>query len=137
MSNADEIRWQQRLATFGNALSELTAACERSDYTNLERSGLVQTFEFSFALAWKTLKDLLFYEGYDERTPRAVIRRSFAAGYLGEDDCETLIDALKKRNLLSHTYRQELALEAEALIKDHYHPALLRLHQFLTVKQTS
>ncbi len=137
MSNTDEIRWQQRLETLGAALPELTDACGKPDYTDLERAGLVQTFEFSFELAWKTLKDLLFYEGYDEKTPRAVIRRSFEAGYFGEDDCETLIDAMEKRNLLIHTYSQELVLEVEGLIKNHYHPALIRLHEFLTVKRFS
>ena len=131
MSNLDEARWMQRLESFENALSQLTNACAITDYSDLERAGLVQTFEFSFELAWNTLKDLLFFEGYDEKVPRSIIRKSFEAGYLGEDDCEALLDALDKRNLLSHTYRKELALEAEALIRNSYHPALLRLHATL------
>ena len=77
MSNTDEIRWQQRLENFGKAISQLETACSRDEYSDLERAGLVQMFEFSFELAWKTLKDLLFSEGYDEKTPRSVIRRSF------------------------------------------------------------
>jgi len=64
MSNADEIRWRQRLDNFSHALAQLSAACNQPGYTDLERSGLVQTFEFTFELAWKTLQDLLFYEGY-------------------------------------------------------------------------
>ena len=48
--------------------------------------------------------------------PRAAIRRSFEADYIDEDDCETLLDALEKRNLLSHTYWNDVAREAEALI---------------------
>ncbi len=134
MSNSDEVRWLQRLESFAIAQSSLTAACRQSDYTDLERAGLAQTFESSFELAWKTLKDLLLHEGYDENTPRAVIRRSFEAGYLGEADCETLLDALDKRNLLAHIYRRKLAEEAESLIKQRYHPALLRLHETLTTK---
>ena len=90
MSNADEIRWRQRLDNFSNALDQLSAACGQPDYTDLERSGLVQTFEFSFELAWKTLQDLLFYEGYEAQSPRPVIRQSFVAGCLDENDCETL-----------------------------------------------
>lgn len=43
----------------------------------------------------------------------------------------TLLDALEKRNLPSHTYRKESALEAETLIKAYYHPALARLHATL------
>ena len=128
MSNTDEIRWQQRLDNFSKALSQLDDACERDSYTDLERAGLVQIFEFSFELAWKVLKDLLFYEGYDLITPREVIRKSFEVNYIVEDDCEIFLDALKKRNLLSHTYNEELALQSEALIRCQYHPMLLRLH---------
>ncbi|MYJ59854.1 MAG: nucleotidyltransferase [Synechococcus sp. SB0672_bin_6] len=135
MSNADEIRWRQRLDSFSNALAQLSAACNQPSYTDLERSGLVQTFEFSFELAWKTLQDLLFYEGCVPKTPRAAIRQGFAADYLDEKDCETLLDALDKRNLLSHTYRKELALEAETLIKTCYHPALTRLHATLQAQR--
>ena len=131
MSNTDEIRWQQRLDNFGKALSQLDEACEQDSYTNLERAGLVQTFEFSFELAWNVLKDLLFYEGYDVKTPREVIRKSFEVDYIDESDCETLLDALEKRNLLSHTYREEVALQSEALIRCQYHPMLLRLHTTL------
>ena len=104
-------------------------------YTDLERSGLVKTFEFSYELAWKTLKDLLSYEGYDAESPRAVFRQSFEARYLEENDCETFIDALNKRNRLSHTYNETLAQEAEELIKFRYLPILLKLHQKLESKR--
>ena len=137
MSNTDEIRWQQRLDNFGKALSQLDEACEQDSYTNLERAGLVQTFEFSFELAWNVLKDLLFYEGYDIKVPREVIRKSFEVDYLDEGDCEIFLDALGKRNLLSHTYQEEVALQAETLIKDQYHPMLQRLHATLEKKRST
>lgn len=134
MSNADEMRWKQRLESFGNALSQLTEACDRDGYDNLERAGLIKTFEFCFELCWNVLKDLLFYEGYDVKVPREAIRRCFEVDYIDEHDCETLLDALDARNLLSHAYRKSFALEAETLIKDRYHPVLLRLHASLSAK---
>ena len=129
MSSSDERRWQQRLDNFGTALAQLTSACERERYDDLERAGLIKTFEFCFELSWNVLKDLLFYEGYDEKVPRAAIRKGFEVDYLDENDCETLLDALDKRNLLSHTYRSDVAQQAEGLIKKRYHPVLLRLHR--------
>ena len=135
MSNSDEIRWQQRLANFRKAMAQLEAACDLEDYSDLERAGLVQTFEFSFELGWKTLKDLLFYEGYDEKTPRDVIRRAFEAGHLSEEDTETALNALDKRNLLSHTYDEETAEEAVSLIREQYAPMLCRLRDKLLEKQ--
>ena len=63
MSTTDKIRWQQRWENFGKALSQLKVACGKDDYSDLERAGLVQMFEFSFELSWKVLKDLLFFQG--------------------------------------------------------------------------
>ena len=136
MSNSDERRWQQRLDNFGTALAQLTNACERERYDDLERAGLIKTFEFCFELSWKVLKDLLFYEGYEVKVPRAVIRKSFEVDYIDENDCETLLDALDKRNLLSHTYWRKVAREAETLIKERYHAVLLRLYRTLDTKRT-
>ena len=135
MSNTDEIRWRQHLESFGKAMAQLEAACSKEEYNDLERAGLVQMFEFSFELAWKTLKDLIFSEGYDEKTPRSVIRRSFEVEYLSEDDAEAFLDALKKRNLLSHTYEEEVAKKALELIKKTYFPILQRTYHFLEDKQ--
>ena len=134
MTNTDERRWRQRLESFGAALARLDEACEQASYTNLERAGLVQTFAFSYELGWKVLKDLLFHEGHDLNSPREVIRRSFESGYIGEDDCETFLDAVGKRNTLSHAHRDEVAREAEALIKGRYHPMLRRLRRTLERK---
>ena len=136
MSNSDERRWQQRLNNFQTALAQLTNACEREQYDDLERAGLIKTFEFCFELSWKVLKDLLFYDGHDVKMPRAVFRKSFEGDYIGENDCETLLDALEKRNLLSHTYWGDAAREAEALIKKRYHPVLQRLYRTLDAKRT-
>ena len=134
MSSTDETRWKQRLASFGRALARLNEACAQESYSNLERAGLIKTFEFCFELSWKVLKDLLFYEGYEEKVPRSAIRRSFEVEYIDEQDCELLLEALEKRNTMSHTYRESVAHEAETLIKNRYHPVLVRLHATLSAK---
>ena len=136
MSSSDERRWQQRLDNFGTALAQLTSACERERYDDLERAGLIKTFEFCFELSWNVLKDLLFYEGYDEKVPRAAIRKGFEVDYLDENDCETLLDALDKRNLLSHTYRSDVARGCGDPDQGALPPGLLlRLHRTLDAKR--
>ncbi|MCH8539461.1 MAG: nucleotidyltransferase substrate binding protein [Opitutales bacterium] len=129
MSNADPIRWQQRLQQFEKASGLLFEALERSvfELSQLEQEGVIQRFEYTFELAWKTLKDLLFYEGFDLKSPRDVIRQAFTSEYLNEEDTEQMIDALNKRNLLSHTYEEATAREALTEIQDNYAPALHRL----------
>ena len=131
MVHSDEIRWQQRWANFSKALAQLEAACDLETYSDLERAGLVQMFEFSFELAWKTLKDLLYYQGIQAPTPREALRAAFEAGLLGEGDCAVLLDALAKRNLLSHTYEERTAQEAVGLIRERYTPTLSRLREEL------
>ncbi len=131
MSDTDEKRWKQRLENFGTDLENLSEACEQDTYTNLERAGLIKTFEICFELSWNVLKDLLFYEGFQEKVPRAFIQRSLETGYINASDCELLLQCLKNRNVLSHAYRKDQAIEAENLIKQHYFPVLARLHSTL------
>ena len=137
MANSDEIRWQQRLENFGKALAQLESACNQDEYSDLERAGLVQMFEFTMELAWNTLKDLLFYEGFDTKTPREAIRKAFETEYLTEEETETLLDALSKRNVLSHTYEQKTAKEAERLVKDVFMPVFRALYDRLQRKRHS
>ncbi len=83
------------------------------------------------------MKDLLFYEGYDVKSPREVVRKSFEMEYINEDDSEVFLEAIRKRNLLSHTYEEKTAREAESLIKEQYYPLLRRIYNTLESKRTS
>ena len=131
MSSDHEIRWEQRFDNLVKAVSALTRACRQHDYSELERAGLIKEFEICFELSWKVLKDLLFYEGYETKSPREVIRKSFESGKIDENDCEVFLEILKSRNLLAHVYEKELSLKAEGLIKNRYHPIFLRLCELL------
>lgn len=128
------LRWKQRLENLKKAHLRLTKACAQISYNELELAGLIQTFEFSFELTWKTLKDLLEFEGYDAASPRSVIRTALEANHLSSSQCETLLDALGKRNLLTHTYDEENALEAQALILEEFEPVITEITQYLTKK---
>ena len=134
MSNADEIRWQQRFDNFQKAFLLLKEALEEKpidEYSKLEQEGIIQRFEYTFELAWKTIKDKLFYEGYDEKTPRAVIRRAFEVEFITEEDTEIWLDSLDKRNILSHTYNEDAAREALEAIRDNYYPVIEQVYQSL------
>jgi len=134
MSNADEIRWQQRFDNFQKAFLLLKEALEEkpiNEYSKLEQEGIIQRFEYTFELAWKTIKDKLFYEGYDEKTPRAVIRRAFEVEFITEEDTEIWLHSLDKRNILSHTYNEDAAREALEAIRDNYYPVIKQVYQSL------
>lgn len=120
MSN--ENRWLQRLQNLNKAFKRLEDACAQGAYTELEAAGLVQTYEFTFELCWKTMKDKLTFEGYDVASPREVIKKAFDMGLLS--DVDQWMEALESRNLFSHTYDNEIARQATALIKDKFEPTL-------------
>ncbi len=54
-----DVRWKQRFQNFDRAFVLLREALERGPaaLSPLEKEGVIQRFEYSFELAWKTLKD--------------------------------------------------------------------------------
>ena len=123
-----ELRWRQRLASLQRVLIQLQAAlvAHASDPENeLIGMAVIKAYEFSFELGWKTLKDLLAYEGIDAPLPRQVIREAFAANLVR--DGQIWIDMLEQRNLMAHTYDIERAQRALTLIQGSFAPALLEL----------
>ncbi|ENM3849499.1 nucleotidyltransferase [Vibrio cholerae] len=127
-------RWKQRLQNLSKAQSRLQKACEQESYNDLELAGLVQTFEFSFELMWKTLKDLLEFEGFDAASPRSVLRTALEAQHISSLQCEVLLEALMKRNLLAHTYDESNVLQAQQLIVQHFAPVIAQVTQYLEEK---
>ncbi len=121
------MNWQKRLGSFSKACKELEEACAQGTYNKLERGGLIQAFEFTFELAWKTSKDWLEWQGYSVRSPREVLRTLSETGLLPPPTVETLLDALSKRNWPAHTYTESLAQTAVSLIRNDYFPALKKL----------
>ncbi|HET6990945.1 MAG TPA: nucleotidyltransferase substrate binding protein, partial [Bacteroidia bacterium] len=80
MDNKD-IRWEQRFSNFKKALAKLGEVTEhkkKSELSELEIEGLIQRFEYTYELAWKTLQDLLQDKGYQDIIgPNPVIEQAF------------------------------------------------------------
>lgn len=124
-----QLRWQLRFKNFSSALTELKLAVEKDEYTVLERSGLIQLFEISFELAWKTMKDLLEYEGYDVKSPRGTIKQAFQNEIIS--DGELWLKLLDGRNMYAHIYSQGMAKSVVHDIKIVFMPLLLELETTL------
>lgn len=70
----------------------------------------IQRFEFSIELFWKALKKKLLYDyGVDAQSPKTVLQQAYINQLISDE--KIWLDMLKDRNLTSHTYNQELALE--------------------------
>jgi nucleotidyltransferase substrate binding protein (TIGR01987 family) len=133
MNQKPDIRWKQRFQNFDRAFVLLREALENGPDTlnQLEKEGVIQRFEFSFELAWKTLKDFMEQDGFvfATITPRQVLKDAFAAKIL--PDGQVWIDMLDHRNLLSHTYNLAKFEEAVKMVHEQYLDAFDQLHEFL------
>jgi nucleotidyltransferase substrate binding protein (TIGR01987 family) len=131
MGTAD-IRWHQRFENLQRALGQLEAAiAAHAEAPGNELIGMavIKGYEFSFELSWKTLKDLLNYNGIDADLPREAIKQAFAYGLIEEG--QIWIDMLERRNLMAHTHDRSRADRAIALVVDRFWPALRRLREQL------
>jgi nucleotidyltransferase substrate binding protein (TIGR01987 family) len=132
-----DIRWKQRFENFQKALRLLEEPYQRdrSSLSDLEKEGIVQRFEITFELGWKTLKDYLVFNGviFEQITPRSVIKQGFSSQILGEG--QVWIEMLDRRNLLAHIYDEVLLDETVEFIAARYLPVFRQLQTFL--KKTS
>ena len=125
----EDIRWKQRFQNFDKAFSMLSEFMAKGDLNKFEEQGLVQCFEYTFELSWKTMKDYLELSGFSVKSPRETIQTAFQNGMIA--DGHTWIDALDKRNIMAHTYNETTAREAVDLIRTKYYLLLKQLHDFL------
>ncbi len=127
----DTPRWIYRFRNFQRAYTLLRQAMEQEaerGLTQLEKEGVIQRFEYSIELAWKTLKDYLEHQSVllPQVTPRAVIREAFSARII--DDGQVWMDALDARNRISHTYDIKQFERVIDDIKQRYLPAMEALY---------
>jgi len=106
----NDIRWEQRFSNYQKALGQLQKFIDKGELSELEKQGLIKAFEYTYELAWNTLKDFLEFSGQtDIYGSRDAIRKAFELGLI--ENGESWMDMLKSRNTTSHTYNEEVAEE--------------------------
>ena len=132
MSSPDS-RWMQRFDNFKRALAQLRKAAvlagERK-LTELEQQGMIQAFEFTHELAWKTLKDFLEASGVTELYGSVkATRAAFSRGLI--ENGEVWMEMIQSRNRSVHAYDQATADQIAADILASYVTEFDRLEQRL------
>ena len=113
-TEAAHLRWQQRFDNYQKALSQLRKFIAQDDLNELEEQGLIQSFEYTHELAWKTLKDFLQNRGNHEiYGSRDATREAFKLGLI--EDGEGWMLMIQDRNQTSHTYN---LVTAKAIVKN-------------------
>ena len=123
MDDLKNTRWRQRFQNFEKAFVQLEKAVDRyPDLSDLEKEGLIQRFEYTFELAWKTMKDYLESQNVAVKFPRDTIKQAFHYELIIDGD--VWMDMLENRNLIAHTYNEENFRLAVASITGSYFAAL-------------
>jgi nucleotidyltransferase substrate binding protein (TIGR01987 family) len=79
---------------------------------------VIQRFEFTFELLWKTLKQALLILWIERNSPREVLIESFKQWLI--DDLEFFLLLKDVRNQTSHTYEENLARDIYEFIIKNY-----------------
>lgn len=125
---AEDVRWKQRFTNYRKALSQMKRFVDKGDLSELEEQGMIKSFEYTFELAWKTLKDFLEFSGqtgiYGSRN---AIQRAFQLDLI--EDGKGWMEMLKSRNKTSHTCNEETAKEICAAVVSEYYEFFCQLEE--------
>lgn len=119
-------RFEERKKDYQSALRKLEEALIENINELPENTkqiiidGVLHRFEFTFELAWKTIKDYLEYMGITDRTgsPRENIQQAFKQGII--EDGEIWIKIMLSRNEISHLYDEKASRRIYQEIKENY-----------------
>ena len=102
-------RFIERQAEVRNAAARLQEAVAQPE-SSIVRDAVIQRFEFSFELVWKTLKLYLERQGHECGGPRPTLKKAFAEGLIATpEEADVWLQMLDDRNLTSHAYDEALA----------------------------
>jgi len=113
-----------KINNFERALKRLEEAVKKAK-DDLDKDGVIQRFEFTIELLWKSFKAILNYLGIECYSPRSCIKEAFKADIIGDD--EIILDMLNDRNISSHVYSETTSEEIFRRIKEIYLDYLLKL----------
>lgn len=125
---------ENKFDNFNNAvkrLNEANIAYKKDKSDTLYRDSLIKRFEFTFELAWKTLREFLFAQGYSltVASPKNVIAFAYREGFLNSE--EIWLDMLDARNSTVHDYDDELSDKIADDISNRYCKELQKLCKFI------
>jgi nucleotidyltransferase substrate binding protein (TIGR01987 family) len=110
-SASKQLRFEDALYNYRRAYERFVEALDRR--ADLEKEGFgdifldlaVKRFEFTYEMAWKTIKRYLDYEGIEARFPRACFKEAYSQKLI--TDQQVWLDMIEQRNLSSHVYNQD------------------------------
>ena len=123
---------RSKLMNFTKALLRLEEGLGAyKDDNTLLRDGIIQRFEFTFELAWKSMKEVFEDEGLiGLNSPKSVLKEAFAIGIIMDE--KLWINMLSDRNATSHIYSESVATEICNNIINKYFMELKKLKDVIS-----
>ena len=119
-------KFESLVSQYNNALLRLKDVMNK-DKDEYIRDSAIQRFEFTYELAWKTMKVYLKEKGaFEINFPKDVIRSAFKAGIIEDDP--TWLEMVDTRNQTSHFYKESMAEDVYLKIKK-YLPLFEKLNK--------
>ena len=112
--NADKNR---TLESFAKALGKLELFLATPITEERDKAGIIQAFEYSFELCWKTVQKMVVEHNKTVGSPKQAFQAAFELGWIREQDQDLWIKMSDDRNLTTHTYKEALADEILGRIK--------------------
>ena len=138
MQNKD-IRWKQRFTNYKKALVKLSEAVEEYNagaVRDIVKEGMIQRFEYTYELAWNTIKDYYHDQGEtDIQGSKDAIKLAFSRGLIS--DGTAWFNMVDSRKLTVHTYNEDTANEVAEDIAGIYHDLFIQLETRLEVEHLS
>ena len=128
-------RWKYRFKNFDKAFHKLSMIVEKKTLNEIEQMALIQAFEFTLELGWKTMRDYLLENGFEVRSPKDAIRQAFLAQYI--DDGDIWMEAIDKRNEYLHTYDDAILLNTVDFIVNEFYRVAEKFDKDFTLKFTT
>ena len=132
MNGKQDIRWVQRLNHYCKALDELTVEIELNTerrLSDLEKKGVIRSFEIVQELSWLSIKD--FYQSVGEKNIHGSLDAFRLAYKRGLVKNPSLVETVESRNKTAHTYNAEIAAEIFHDIVEKYYDAFEELRESL------
>jgi len=126
----EDIRWMQRFENYCKALAQLSKFIQKNQLSELEEQGLIQAFEYTYELAWNTIKD--FYEHQGEtgiQGSRDAIRLAYRRQLIEKGD--VWMRMIQSRAQTSHTYNEDTARKIATEIFNQYYTQFVQLKEKL------
>jgi len=122
-----------KLDDFQKALTHLEVALQKKlDEDDFIRDAVVQRFEYTFEICFKTVKLFLLKNfGIEEGSPKGVFRSLLQTKLVKPSEIEVLLQMVDDRNKTTHTY-DELFIETLYIQIQKYYKLMKYLFEIIT-----